>query len=90
MPLMPSWNEVLTRYRRPSRLHTRARRAGFTIVSAGDTLRVTPDSTGRPRNLTQADFERSAPLLGRAGRGEVNEASHNSSYVEAILVDFRG
>jgi len=40
--------------------------------------------------LTRADFERAAPLLGRHGRVEVNEASRNSSYVEAILADFRG
>jgi hypothetical protein len=50
-------------------------------------LRVTPTSSGKSRNLTQADFERSAPLLGRSARAEVNEASRNSSYVEAILVD---
>jgi hypothetical protein len=90
MPMTPSWSEVVTRYRLPTPLRTRARRAGFTVVSVGNMLLVTPHSTGRPRNLTQGDFERSVPLLGRAGRGEVNEASHNSSYVEAILVDFRG
>ncbi len=39
--------------------------------------------------LTGADFERAARLLGRQGRGEVNEASRNSSYVEAILADLR-
>jgi hypothetical protein len=64
-----------------------SRRAGFTVVTAGEALRITPDSTGRARNLTRSDFERSVPLLGHAGRGEVNEASRNSSYVEAILAD---
>ena len=85
--LVPSWSQILARYRAPTRLHTRARRAGFSVVSAGNMLVVTPDSTGRSRNLTQADFERAAPLLDRAGRGDVNEASRNSSYVEAILLD---
>jgi hypothetical protein len=85
----PSWIDVLSRYRSPARLRTRARGASFTVVAAGNALQLTPDSTGRQRTLTQADFERSVPLLGRGGRGEVNEASHNSSYVEAILVDFR-
>lgn len=83
----PTWTEVLVRYRAPTRLATRARRAGFTVVTAGEALRITPDSTGRARNLTRSDFERSVPLLGHAGRGEVNEASRNSSYVEAILAD---
>jgi hypothetical protein len=85
--LVPAWSLVLSRYRAPTRLHTRARRAGFTVVAEGNVLAVTPDSSGRRRNLTQADFERAAPLLNRAGRGYVNEASRNSSYVEAILLD---
>lgn len=85
--LVPSWSLVLSRYRTPTRLHTRARRAGFMVVADGNVLAVTPDSSGRRRNLTQADFERAAPLLDRAGRGDVNDASRNSSYVEAILLD---
>ncbi|HEY3334670.1 MAG TPA: hypothetical protein VGK16_05470 [Candidatus Limnocylindrales bacterium] len=83
------WPSLLGRYRVPTRLATRARRAGFTVLAAGDVLVITPDSTGRPRHLTRPDFERSVPLLGGAGRGEVNEASRNSSYVEAILLDVR-
>ena len=89
MTLQPSWSDVLSRYRTSTRLHTRSRKAGFTAVALGNTLRVIPESTGRPRNLTKADFELSVPLLDRAGRGEVNEASRNSSYIEAILADLR-
>jgi hypothetical protein len=81
------WGEVIARYRAPARLVTRARRAGFTVAARGSVLRVTPDSTGRTRNLVRADFERTVELLGRASRGEVVEASRNSSYVEAILDD---
>lgn len=87
MPIPPPWSQVLARYRAPRRLATRARRAAFVVVAAGEALRVTPESSGRARNVTRADFERAAPLLDRAGRGEVNEASRNSSYVEAILED---
>jgi transcription elongation factor Elf1 len=86
---IPTWSAVLARYRAPARLRTVARQAPFIVVTEGGDLRVTPDSSNRYRTLTRADFERSAPLLGRNGRGEVNEASRNSSYVEAILADFR-
>jgi hypothetical protein len=78
---------VLERYRAPTRLRTVARQAPFIVVALGENLRVTPDSSERVRTLTQPDFERAAPLLGHHGRGEVNEASRNSSYVEAILAD---
>ena len=83
------WALAVARYRVPTRLTTRARRAGFTVVAIRGVLRITPDSTGRPRDLTRSDFERSVPLLGHVGRGEVNDASRNSSYVEAILLDIR-
>ena len=84
-----AWTDVLARYRIPTGLRTRSRQAAFTVVAVGNTLRVTPDSTGCSRMLTQADFERSVLLLGHAARGEVNAASRNSSYVEAILADLR-
>jgi hypothetical protein len=87
--VIPTWSEVLDRYRTPTRLQTRARRTGFSVVSTEENLHITPDSSGVQRNLTRADFETAAPLLGRSGRGEVNAASRNSSYVEAILRDFR-
>lgn len=74
----------------PTRLHTRARRAGFTVVADGNALAVTPDSSGRRRDLAQAAFERATPLLARTGRGDVNEVSRNSSYVEAILLGVGG
>ena len=87
--LVPDWSTVLARYRTPTRLRTVARQAPFIVVASGQDLRVSPDSSNRYRTLTRADFERAAPLLGRHGRAEVNEASRNSSYVEAILADFR-
>lgn len=83
----PPWPTVLARYRTPTRLRTLARKAPFIVVASGEDLRVMPDSSGRGRTLTRADFERAAPLLGGHGRAEVNEASRNSSYVEAILAD---
>jgi hypothetical protein len=87
--IVPPWLTVLERYRTPTRLRTVARQAPFIVVASGADLRVSPDSTARYRTLTRADFERAAPLLGHHGRAEVNEASRNSSYVEAILADFR-
>jgi hypothetical protein len=86
---IPDWREVLDRYRTPTRLRTVAREAPVIVVRSGDDLTITPGSTVQSRRLTRADFERAAPLLGGAGRGEVNEASRNSSYVEAILADVR-
>ena len=87
---VPAWSAVVGRYRTPTRLRTVARGAPFIVVASGDDLRVSPDSSGRYRTLTRGEFERAAPLIGRHGRAEVNEASRNSSYVEAILADFRG
>jgi hypothetical protein len=86
---VPAWPTVLERYRTPTRLRTVARQAPFIVVSTGEDLRVSPDSSGRYRTLTRSDFQRAAPLLGGHGRADVNEASRNSSYVEAILADFR-
>jgi hypothetical protein len=86
---VPDWSAVLSRYRSPVRLRTVARRAPFIVVASGQDLRITPDSSQRGRMLTRSDFERASPLLGRGGRDDVNEASRNSSYVEAILADFQ-
>jgi hypothetical protein len=86
---VPEWSTVLARYRTPTRLRTVARQAPFIVVGSGQDLRISPDSSDRYRTLTRADFERAAPLLGRSGRAEVNEASRNSSYVEALLADLR-
>ena len=57
MPLIPSWSEILARYQAPTRLRTRARDADFTVVATAQNLRITPESSGRQRNLTQTDFE---------------------------------
>src|SRR5205823_5521225 len=70
---VPAWPTVLERYRTPTRLRTVARQAPFIVVTSGEDLRVSPDSSDRYRTLTQADFDRAAPLLGRRGRTEVNE-----------------
>jgi hypothetical protein len=80
---------VLERYRTPTRLRTVARQAPFIVVANGDDLRVSPDSSSRDRTVTRFDFERVAPHLGDAARSVVSEESRNSSYVEAILADFR-
>lgn len=87
---IPPWSAVLDRYRTPTRLCTVARQTPFIVVASGSDLRVMPDSSGGGRTLTQADFERAAPLLGLGGRSDVMDASRRSSYVEAIVADFRG
>ena len=84
--LIPSWRAVLTRYATPTRLHTVTQRRGFTVVADGDVLRITPDSSGKTRPLTQADFAKAAPLLGRRS---IQETTHNSSYIAPIVEDFR-
>jgi hypothetical protein len=86
---VPGWSAVLARYRTPTRLRTVARQAPFIVQAAGNDLIITPESSDRTRPIRQDEFERAAPLLGGNGRGEVTEASRNSSYVEAILADFR-
>jgi hypothetical protein len=66
-----------------------ARQAPFIVVASGDELRVMPDSSGRARTLRKIDFERPATPNRGPGPDEINEASRNSSYVEAILADFQ-
>jgi hypothetical protein len=41
------------------------------------------------RTVSRADFETAAALLGGVDRGSAVEASRNSRYVEAILLDVR-
>jgi len=84
----PNWGEVLRRYATPTVLYTPVRRAAFTVVTAGTILQVTPQSTRLWRPLTRGDYERSLPHVGKSGRAELQEASRNSSYIEAILADF--
>jgi hypothetical protein len=83
-----TWRGALARYRLSSRLETRARQAPFSITSDGDALVVTP-GTGHPRRITEVQFERSLPLIDRAGRAQLLEVSFNSSYIEAIVDDLR-
>ena len=63
----PPWPTVLARYRTPTRLRTLARKAPFIVVASGEDLRVMPDSSGRGRTLTRADFERAAKGFFRVG-----------------------
>ncbi len=84
-----TWSRALARYAKPAHLQTLARRRGFTVIADGPTLRVTPDSSGIWRPITQAEFDRSLPLFGRTGHGELQDASWNSSYIEAIVADLR-
>ena len=58
------------------------------METGGNVLIVTP-ATGRPRRITQGQFERSLPLIDHPGRGPLLEASFNSSYIEAIVDDHR-
>ena len=58
---IPPWTAVLERYRAPTRLRTVAPQAPFIVATSGSDLRVMPDSSGRGRTLSQADFERAAP-----------------------------
>jgi len=84
----PTWQVALARYRIQRRLQTRARKAAFDVLTVGPALTVTP-RTGSLRRVTQSEFERSLPLLDRAGRSELLDASFNSSYIEAIVDDLR-
>jgi hypothetical protein len=83
----PRWREVMTRYRAPTELRTTDQGRAFTVVTdeAGD-LQITPHSTGKPRKLKQAEFERALPLI---GTNAAQAATQNSSYIEAILDDLR-
>jgi hypothetical protein len=83
-----TWRAALARYRLSRQLETRARQAPFSVTTAGEALIITP-GTGRPRRLTGDQFERSLPLIDRAGRGQLVEAILNSSYIEAIVDDLR-
>jgi len=84
----PSWDLALTRYRVPRRLTTPVRRASFEVASAASALLVTPAS-GHSRRITEREWELSVPLLNRAGRASLTEATFNSSYIEAIVDDLR-
>ena len=83
-----SWRAALIRYRVRRDLVTRARRASFSVEAAGNALIAIP-SSGFPRRITRAQFERSVPLIDHAGRGPLMEVSFNSSYIEAIVDDLR-
>ncbi|MHB8959419.1 MAG: hypothetical protein ACYDAN_07310 [Candidatus Limnocylindrales bacterium] len=85
---VPTWSGALSRYRLRRDLVTRARQAPFAVQATGSALIVTPGS-GLERRITQAQFERSVPLIGLAGRAALLEASYNSSYIEAIVDDLR-
>jgi hypothetical protein len=78
----------LLRYQTRVDLVTRARYAPFSVRAVGPALIITP-STGRERRITQTEFERSLPLIDRAGRQPLMQASYNSSYIEAIVDDLR-
>jgi hypothetical protein len=82
----PTWGTALLRYRTPRNLVTRARPAPFSVQSVGSALIVTP-SSGLLRRITQAQFERSLPLIDGAGRAPLLEANYSSSYIEAIVDD---
>lgn len=83
-----TWRDALLRYRAPRDMHTRARRAPFSVKAMGNALIATPAS-GSPRRITQAQFERTLPLLDRADRASMLDVSFNSSYIEAIVDDLR-
>lgn len=83
-----TWREATLRYRIQRELVTRARRAPFTVETLGSSILVIPRS-GRPRKITERQWERSLPLLERTGRAPLLQASFNSSYIEAIVDDLR-
>ena len=85
---VPTWRDALLRYPTRRDLATRARRAPFSVQSVGSALIITP-SSGLHRQITQAQFERSLPLIDHAGRAPLVEASYTSSYIEAIVDDLR-
>lgn len=87
--MVPSWRDVLARYRVPTTLETVRQRRRFEIRTDGDRVVATPSSSGKSRGITQRDFERTAPLLLRAAESaEVLQASQNTAYIRAILDDF--
>ena len=84
--IVPTWEQVLARYVAPTRLLTPERYEAFTVVSSDVALTITPESTRKSRRLTQGDFEKAVQLLGRSS---IQEATRNSSYIAAIVEDFR-
>ena len=86
-PPIPRWREICFRYRVPTELRTRARGLPFSVVTDGDNLRITPESTGKPRPITQREFERGVALLGITS---ITAATQNASYIEAIVLDLTG
>lgn len=75
-------------------LHTSADGASFTIQrGTGDAILVTPESTGRPRRVTWAEFAR-ALAIGRPVERLTASMVHatgtqNASYIVAILQELR-
>jgi len=75
-------------------LHTAADGAAFTIHrGSGDAIQVTPESTGRPRLVTWAEFSR-ALAIGRPVERLTATVVHatgtqNASYIVAILQELR-
>lgn len=57
-------------------------------MSTLSVLVVTPTS-GHSRRITEREWERTVPLLDRASRAALMEATFNSSYIEAIVEDLR-
>ena len=84
---LPRWREICFRYRVPKDLRTRARELPFTVITDGDALQITPESTGKTRPLTQREFERGVALLGSSS---ITAATQNASYIEAIVLDLTG
>ena len=84
----PSWQLAVTRYRVRRELVTRARRRPFYVEASGNALVVTV-ATGSQRRITESEFELSLPLIDHVGRGPLQEATFNSSYIEAIVDDLR-
>jgi hypothetical protein len=84
----PSWQLALARYRIPRRLATRARQSSFQVASTASILIVTLAS-GHSRKITEREWARSLPLLDRAGRAQLIQATLNSSYIGAVGDDLR-
>lgn len=81
-----TWERVVKRYAHAARLYT-VRRTSFSVVAHGDILRVTPDSTGKPRPITRGDDESTIRLVGKAPRNVLRDISGNASYIIAIVAD---
>ncbi len=57
-------------------------------MSTLSALVVSPTS-GHSRRITEREWERTVPLLDRADRAALTEATFNSSYIAAIVDDVR-